>query len=137
MIWLNKPAEYVADLAPFTKKTTLTDLSNLSLNELLALQQRAAVEMQARQSAEKDKAKEEILAIAAKFGLKVSFGGRGNRAPRDASAKPAKARASSGKVAPKYRHPQDAKLTWTGRGRSPVWVTEWKTKHGSLAGITI
>lgn len=25
------------------------------------------------------------------------------------------------KIAPKYRNPQDAKQTWTGRGRAPLW----------------
>ena len=27
-------------------------------------------------------------------------------------------------VAPKYRHPDDASLTWTGRGKSPKWLSE-------------
>jgi DNA-binding protein H-NS len=112
----------------------MTELAKLSLDELIALQRQAAAEMENRKSAEVDKAREEILAIAAKYGLKVSFGGR---APRATSAAAPKARKSQGKVAPKYRHPQDASLTWTGRGRSPVWVTEWKAKHGSLDGATI
>ena len=25
------------------------------------------------------------------------------------------------KIAPKYRNPEDAKKTWTGRGRAPLW----------------
>jgi len=25
---------------------------------------------------------------------------------------------------PKYRHPEDSTLTWTGRGRKPKWVVE-------------
>ena len=27
-------------------------------------------------------------------------------------------------VAPKYRHPKDASLTWSGRGRQPAWFKE-------------
>ncbi len=27
-------------------------------------------------------------------------------------------------VKPKYRHPDDASMTWTGRGRKPRWVDE-------------
>jgi DNA-binding protein H-NS len=30
------------------------------------------------------------------------------------------------KVAPKYRNPSDANQTWTGRGRTPVWVQALK-----------
>ena len=31
-----------------------------------------------------------------------------------------------GKVAPKYRHPENSMLTWSGRGRTPKWVQEFK-----------
>lgn len=34
-----------------------------------------------------------------------------------------------GKVAPKYRDPEDKRNTWTGRGRMPRWLAE-RTKHG-------
>ncbi len=108
----------------------MTELSKLSLDELLTLQHRAAAEVETRQSAEKDKAKQEILAIAGKYGIEVKFGGSNAAAPKAAKSK-------RGSVAAKYRHPQNSAQTWTGRGRSPVWVAEWKAKHGSLAGITI
>ena len=44
------------------------------------------------------------------------------RAPRAASAKPAKARKTLGKVAPKYRNPDNGSETWTGRGKQPRWL---------------
>lgn len=110
----------------------MTELAKLSLDELLSLQHRAAAEVETRQSAEKDKAKQEILAIASKYGIEVKFGGSSaTAAPKTAKAK------QRGTVAAKYRHPQNSALTWTGRGRSPIWVSEWKTAHGSLDGITI
>ena len=28
------------------------------------------------------------------------------------------------KVAPKFRHPEDAELTWSGRGRKPKWFVK-------------
>lgn len=28
------------------------------------------------------------------------------------------------KVAPKYRNPADSKVTWTGRGRQPLWLAD-------------
>ncbi|MDO9453141.1 MAG: H-NS histone family protein [Stagnimonas sp.] len=109
----------------------MTELAKLSLDELLSLQHRAAAEVETRQSAEKDKAKQEILAIASKYGIEVKFGGG------TATAAPKSVKAKRGTVAAKYRHPQNSALTWTGRGRSPLWVSEWKTAHGSLDGIVI
>ncbi|WP_417725818.1 H-NS family nucleoid-associated regulatory protein [Salipiger sp.] len=34
------------------------------------------------------------------------------------------AKASRNISAPKYRHPEKASVTWTGRGRQPNWVKE-------------
>lgn len=44
------------------------------------------------------------------------------RAPRATGAKPAKARKTLGKVAPKYRNPENGDETWTGRGKQPRWL---------------
>ena len=109
----------------------MTELAKLSLDELLSLQHRAAAEVENRQSAEKDKAKQEILALASKYGIDVKFGGS------NAASSPKAGKTKRGTVAAKYRHPSNSALTWTGRGRSPVWVAEWKAKNGSLDGITI
>ena len=43
-----------------------------------------------------------------------------------APRKAANASDKRAKVAPKYRNPNDAAQTWTGRGRSPVWVQALK-----------
>lgn len=48
-----------------------------------------------------------------------------------------KASAKRGKVAPKYRNPADPNVTWTGRGRQPVWVREYLSTGGSIDTITI
>ncbi len=109
----------------------MTELSKLSLDELLSLQHRAAAEVETRQSAEKAKAQQEILALASKYGIEVRFGSGST------SAAPKPGKTKRGTVAVKYRHPENGALTWTGRGRSPVWVAEWKSKYGSLAGITV
>lgn len=42
-----------------------------------------------------------------------------------------------GKVRPKYRSPTDAKLTWSGRGRTPKWAAEWVASGRSLDELTI
>lgn len=41
------------------------------------------------------------------------------------------------KVPPKYRHPRDKELTWTGRGNQPIWVRDYLEKGGSLDKLLI
>ena len=40
-------------------------------------------------------------------------------------------------VAPKYRNPDDASLTWTGRGRRPRWVDECLDNGMTLENMAI
>lgn len=47
------------------------------------------------------------------------------------------AKKSSGKVAPKYRSQEDSSLTWTGRGRKPLWVQAWIDAGKSLEDLLI
>ncbi len=52
------------------------------------------------------------------------FGGAGAAADATPRASgPRKVRKAAGKVAPKYRNPDNANETWTGRGRQPRWMT--------------
>lgn len=61
------------------------------------------------------------------------------RAPRAAGtkAKPAKARKTLGKVAPKYRNPDNADETWTGRGKQPRWLAALTGQGRSVDEFTI
>jgi len=61
------------------------------------------------------------------------------RAPRaaGAKAKPAKARKTLGKVAPKYRNPDNADETWTGRGKQPRWLAALTGQGRSVDEFTI
>ena len=84
----------------------------------------------------------EMRKAAAARGLDFSamVGGAGG-AGGAAAGKKAKAGSSArgrklGKVAPKYRHPKQPDLTWSGRGRTPKWVQEFKDA-GKLKKITI
>jgi DNA-binding protein H-NS len=59
------------------------------------------------------------------------------------SGKPTKTRRTAnksgttrGKVAPKYRNPANPEQTWTGRGRSPLWVQDLQ-KSGTLESALI
>lgn len=58
-------------------------------------------------------------------------------ASKTKATKPKKASDGRGKVAPKYRNPDDPELTWTGRGRKPKWVEAHLESGGSLDGILI
>ncbi len=40
-------------------------------------------------------------------------------------------------VAPKYRHPDDESMTWTGRGRRPRWVDECLDNGISMDDLAI
>jgi DNA-binding protein H-NS len=73
--------------------------------------------------------RKKMLALAKTEGYTIAelFDGAApaaTRAPRAAGtkAKPAKARKTLGKVAPKYRNPGNADETWTGRGKQPRWL---------------
>ena len=74
--------------------------------------------------------RKKMLALARAEGYTISelFDGaapaaaRAPRAVAGAKAKPAKARKTLGKVAPKYRNPENADETWTGRGKQPRWL---------------
>ena len=44
---------------------------------------------------------------------------------------------ATGKVAPKYRNPDDPSETWTGRGRKPKWVQAALDAGKSLESLTI
>lgn len=47
-----------------------------------------------------------------------------------------KSSATRGKVAPKYRNPANPEQTWTGRGRTPLWVQDLQ-KNGMLESALI
>ena len=38
---------------------------------------------------------------------------------------------------PKYRHPAQPELTWTGRGRAPLWMVELETNGKDRAELLI
>jgi len=103
------------------------DLSKLSIEELHHLQDQIKQVLQQREQAERAQAREQILAIAQKAGISL----------KDlVTAK--NARATKGTtVAVRYRHPQDASLQWTGRGRQPKWVQEWVASGQSLDALKV
>ena len=74
--------------------------------------------------------KERLEAEAAKYGLTLAQV-VGLNSP---TTKPEK---KTGTVAPKYRNPNNADETWTGRGRAPRWLVELEEKGSIRANCLI
>ena len=103
------------------------NLSNLSSPELRKLQEEIKRELKQREGMDKQKAREQIMAIAQKTGLPlkellIGFPGTRNR---------------GGKVEARYRNPANASEQWTGRGRQPKWVRDWVDGGKSIDALRI
>jgi len=93
-----------------------------------------------KEGKERQKALADMKAAAKKNGFDISelLGDLGSAGPgRPRGKKKAASRRSTGKVAPKYRNPQDPDTTWSGRGRKPKWVEAHLAQHGNLDAVTI
>ncbi len=93
-----------------------TDLSTLSSTELKKLIEAANGMIQSRQQEELRAAYTQFEQIAAGLGATVEqileagrHGSRKVKAPRKA-------------IEPRYRNPENASETWTGRGKQPRWL---------------
>lgn len=102
------------------------DLTKLNLKELKQLQKDVDKAITTYEDRVK---KEALLAVEAKakemgFSLAELMG-------------EGKAGGKRQKVAPKYAHPENPSLTWTGRGRKPKWIEEALTSGKSLDDMAI
>lgn len=101
------------------------DLQALSFVELKDLLAQVQAEIGQREKAEKAEAKSKILELAKAHGLSL-----------DDLFKQAESKAKK-PVEAKYRHPADASLTWSGRGRKPLWVQEVLDQGKTLEELAI
>ena len=108
------------------------NISKLATKELQALLKRIPKEINRRKQQEKSKLLDDITQIASKRGysLRDLIG----KAPRSVKGKKTRTRKP---VAVKYRHPEQANLTWTGRGRKPHWVTKWLEEGRTMETLAV
>jgi len=107
------------------------DLSKLSIEELETLVKDAQAEITARREAERERVLSQMRELAASLGLTLEDVVRMER------AKGAGKGAAAATVAPKYRHPSDPNLTWSGRGKRPAWIAEALAAGKSLEDLAV
>ena len=106
------------------------DLSELSLIDLIGLQNALpAIIEQAKQS-EKVLLREKMIALAAASGFELS------ELFEEQSVKKKKPK-QIGFVKAKYINPNNTEQTWTGRGRKPKWADEYLKQGGELQELLI
>jgi DNA-binding protein H-NS len=103
------------------------DLENLTPEELQALAQSVQAALEKHQKEQARHVLAEARRLAASVGYEAAF----TKAGKTARA------ASQGKVAPKYRNPDNPQEVWSGRGRQPLWVQRALAAGTSLDRLAI
>jgi len=89
------------------------ELSTMTMVQLRNLHNSVAQELKQRERKDVNQARDQILAIAQQAGIPLRQLILDESQPR------------TGKVAVRYRNPDNASEQWTGRGRQPLWVRHW------------
>lgn len=102
------------------------DLKALSLEELKTLRKEVERAIIAYKDRQLEKARVEAEAVVKKHGFSLSevLGAGGGRKQKAQSA-------------PRYAHPDNPSLTWSGRGRRPGWVNDALAAGKSLDDLKI
>lgn len=101
------------------------DLNALSLAELKQLEKNVAKAITSFEDRRKAEARAKVEELARELGFSFD---------ELAEAAPTRKRAAS---APKYRHPKNAEITWSGRGRKPAWIVDALASGKSLEEFAI
>ena len=117
------------------------DLNSLPLQELRKLKDKVEREIGKREAAGKKTLLKRLQKMAADEGLTMEDLLPSAQKPAEAQAKKAPKQSVATKPknspAPKYAHPEDPSITWTGRGRKPVWALNWINDGKSLDELLI
>ncbi|MCX8049102.1 MAG: H-NS histone family protein [Methylohalobius sp.] len=91
-------------------------LKQLSFEELRRVIEEAQRALELKQKQKREEVIRQIRELAAQAGLEVEV-----RVKPKMETKPVRRGA---KLPPKYRHPNDPALTWSGRGQMPAWLKD-------------
>ena len=101
------------------------NLDQMTLNELKDLQDKVAIAIFDYNKRQKAEARAAAVAAVKAFGFNLEdVLGEGKTKTKS-------------KVAPKYAHPENPELTWTGRGRKPKWVDAALASGKSMKDLEI
>ncbi|HLT05258.1 MAG TPA: H-NS histone family protein [Pseudomonas sp.] len=118
----------------------LNTLSPRELNSLIATAKKRQALLSKRAPIAKVRSRLVKLAKAEGYTIEELFGAEGASpaAARSGGTAAAPARARKlGKVAPKYRNPENPKETWTGRGKQPRWLAAYTAQGRDAAEFLI
>lgn len=101
------------------------DLNVLSLSELKQLQKDVAKTISSYEERKKAEARAALEERAREMGFSLA---------ELSGAAPSRKRGPS---VPKYRHPENPNITWTGRGRKPKWITDHIAAGNDIADLEI
>ena len=101
------------------------NLEALSLKELRQLQKDLAKAISTYEDRHKSEARAKLEAIAKEMGYSL------------AKLIGVEVKATRSPAAAKYRHPENAALTWSGRGRKPQWFVAALTSGKSADDLAI
>ncbi|MEY2631696.1 MAG: hypothetical protein RIR00_350 [Pseudomonadota bacterium] len=105
------------------------DLTTLSFAELKDLLVRIPQELRRREAQEKAMLLEEMKSLVQSRGFTFEqLVGEDVKLPSKTKGVPVKV---------KYRHPENAALQWTGRGRKPQWVVAWLDAGNSIDALAV
>jgi DNA-binding protein H-NS len=116
------------------------DLNNLSpreLGSLITIAKKRQALLSKRAPIAKVRSKLVKLAKAEGYTIEELFGSTADASRAGKAPAPARAGRKLGKVAPKYRNPENPKETWTGRGKQPRWLAAYVAKGRSLGEFLI
>jgi DNA-binding protein H-NS len=111
------------------------DFSYMSYTELQHMQTVLADAMAQRRNRERELLMEEFVALARArgFALEDLFPSAQVPLPEEVSKPPHRRQP----VPVKYRHPENPELTWTGRGKTPKWITTWLEEGKEMTALVV
>lgn len=137
LMYYRGPANYLR----FNEKYMATSYAKWTLADLRKEQARIEKAIASKEGKERKAVLARVTSLAKKHGFSLD-----ELTDEDSTAAPAQRRKApkakksalkGAKVPPKYRSKTDKSLTWTGRGRTPVWVQEYENAGGKRDDLLI